>query len=85
VSLTQRSCLASTATAKEEGSNEHHQEHDKENLGDTRGGAAIPPKPSTAATMAMIKNVIAQLNMVILLTLLFRGVARFGAAIAPKV
>jgi hypothetical protein len=39
VSLTQRSCLASTATAKEEGSNEHHQEHDKENLGDTRGGA----------------------------------------------
>jgi hypothetical protein len=39
VSLTQRSCSASTATAKEEGSNEHHQEHDKENLGDTRGGA----------------------------------------------
>jgi hypothetical protein len=26
--------------------------------------------------MAMIKNVIAQLNMVILLTLLFRGLAR---------
>ena len=30
---------AATATAKEEGSNEHHQEHDKQNLGDTRGGA----------------------------------------------
>jgi hypothetical protein len=29
---------------------------------------AIPPKPSTAATIAMIRNVIAQLNMVILLT-----------------
>ena len=46
---------------------------------------AIPPKPSTAATMAMIKNVIAQLNLVIRLTLLFRGIARYGAAIAPKV
>jgi hypothetical protein len=37
--------------------------------------------------MAMIKNVIAQLNMVILLTLLFRGVARDaypGAASAPS-
>jgi ABC-type methionine transport system ATPase subunit len=31
---------------------------------------AIPPKPRTAATMAMIRNVIAQLNMVILLMLL---------------
>jgi hypothetical protein len=30
---------ASTATAEEEGNNKHHQEHDKENLGDTRGGA----------------------------------------------
>jgi len=30
---------ASTATAEEEGSDEHHQEHDKQNLGDTRGGA----------------------------------------------
>jgi hypothetical protein len=32
-------CSATTATAKEERCNEHHQEHDKENLGDTRGGA----------------------------------------------
>jgi hypothetical protein len=37
--------------------------------------------------MAMIKNVIAQLNMVILLTLLFKvgGVAFPGAANAPSV
>jgi len=34
-----RSWSASATTAKEEGSDEHHQEHNKENLGDARGGA----------------------------------------------
>jgi hypothetical protein len=44
---------------------------------------AIPPKPNTAAMMAMIKNVIAQLNMVILLTHLLSGAAVPDASIAP--